>query len=505
MQTLFGTDGIRTRFGTTPLTPIDLIQLGHAIAQWSQETVAAAGVETHRVVTPRILIGHDTRESAALMKAALKTGLLQHNVELFDAGVIPTPALFYLVTKTDSYDFGIMLTASHNPYQDNGIKIFTHDGGKLSADQELTITQLFYEQIHPAQFDQLGTDTPAPTALTIYYNALKAQFPENFLHDINVALDCAHGAYSSTAPAFLESLGATVTTLAAEPNGKNINAACGSLHPEKLQKTVLTNAYSAGFAFDGDGDRLCAITQTGSVTDGDDLISFLMSHPSYQASTVVVGTIMSNQGLEAFVKKQNKQFYRTPVGDKLVIQKMKTTDSLIGGEPSGHVILKDFSETADALFVLLRCLETAILTGDWSFSSFTKFPQVLINTPVARKNDLIQSPYADIIAAQETSLTDGRIVVRYSGTESLLRVMVEASTQEQAESIGATLSQALSQALAQEQAESIIGTTLSQTLPQEQAKSIGATLSQSPSQGLTQEQAGSIRATLSQAITQEHI
>ena len=438
MQTIFGTDGIRGKFGITPLSPLDLIQLGNALAHWTQKSLSTS---------PRILIGHDTRESASLMKAALKTGLLQHATTLFDAGVIPTPALFYLVTKTNEYDFGIMLTASHNPYQDNGIKIFSKKNGKLSVTEEAEITKLFYEAPSHQAMNQLGTDTPSPLALDIYYNALKKMFPKHFLRGLSLAIDCAHGAYAQTAPAFLESLGANLISLATEPNGKNINDQCGSLHPETIQQVTLDHSVNASFAFDGDGDRICALTESGTIMDGDDLVGFLMHHPQYEKNSAIVGTIMSNQGLESFVTDQKKTFYRTPVGDKRVLEKMKELGSTIGGEPSGHIILKDFSETADALFVLLRIIETALLTKNWSLHAFSKFPQILINTPVACKKDLSQKPYVDIIAAQETSLCNGRLVVRYSGTESLLRVMVEATTEEQALSVGTVLSEQLAQAL----------------------------------------------------------
>lgn len=439
MQTLFGTDGIRTRIGQSPLTPQELLTFGAAVGAWITRTQKE----------PKVLIAHDTRHSAALVKASLKAGLLLYPVSLFDAGILPTPALFHQVTQ-GAYDYGIMITASHNPYQDNGIKIITKKSGKLTAIDEETLNALYAHNPHTPSYEQLGTDQAASEALSNYLAALTSFFPPNFLDGITLVIDCAQGAYASIVPAFLKKCGAQVISLSTTPDGKNINKNCGSLHPQALQQRVITEKADAGFAFDGDGDRLVAVARDGSCKDGDELLSFLLNHPIYKNESALVGTILTNQGLSAHLEKQGKIIHRTPVGDKHVVEKMKHCEALMGGEPSGHLILRDFTDTSDGLFTLLRIVQTALLTHNWQFTSFTKLPQVLLNIPVACRKDLNKAPYATFIRAQEAELSEGRVVVRYSGTEPLLRIMVEATTSEKAYSIGNLLAQQLTEALTKE-------------------------------------------------------
>ena len=439
MQHLFGTDGIRTRVGQSPLTPQELVTFGAAVGAWM----------CSKKVFPQILIAHDTRHSAPLVKASLKAGLLQYPVNLYDGDVIPTPALFHQVIE-GPYDYGIMITASHNPYQDNGIKIITKQDGKLTETDEQELNALYAHNPHTPSYEHLGTDQKAPDATAQYLDALREYFPQPFLRDITIVLDCAHGAYASVAPAFLKELGANVIPLATTPNGKNINKNCGSLHPQQLQEAVIAHGAHAGFAFDGDGDRLIAVTKNGICKDGDELLSFLLNHPTYQQESAIVGTILSNEGLAIQLEKQGKNLYRTPVGDKNVVQKMKDCGALIGGEPSGHLILRDFTDTADGLFTLLRLAQTALFIHDWNFTSFTKFPHVTINVPVTCKKDLSCAPYATIITAHQAELSEGRVIVRYSGTEPLLRIMVEASNQEKAQSVGTQLSHELLEAFTKE-------------------------------------------------------
>ncbi len=442
MQNLFGTDGIRSRVGQSPLTPHELVAFGAALGKWvcSKHT------------QPNILLAHDTRHSAPLVKAALKAGLFQHPVTLYDGGIVPTPALFHQVVE-GPYDYGIMITASHNPYQDNGIKIITKKNGKLTQEDEQELNALYASHQHTSSvaqsaitYEHLGTEQKISDATARYFEALKNYFPEPFLDGITLILDCAHGSYASTAPAFLEELGARIIPLAITPDGKNINKNCGSLYPQQLQEAVIKHGAHAGFAFDGDGDRLVAVTKNGICKDGDELLAFLLNHPTYQQESAIVGTILSNEGLAIQLKKQGKILYRTPVGDKNVVQKMKDCGALIGGEPSGHLILRDFTDTADGLFTLLRLAQTALFIHDWNFTSFTKFPQAILNIPITSKKDLSCVPYATIITAHQTELSEGRVIVRYSGTEPLLRIMVEASDQEKAYSVGNQLSQALLEA-----------------------------------------------------------
>lgn len=439
MHNLFGTDGIRTRVGITPLTPSDMMQLGKAIGVWI----------TQKNTQGRIILGHDTRHSGSLLKNALKAGLLQFPITVYDAQIVATPTLFYHTTE-GQYDFGVMLTASHNHYQDNGIKIFTHENGKLTQEDEQTIMHFFYSEIAPCSYENIGTEIMLSNATDLYLDALKIHFPSHFLEGVRLVIDCANGSYAHKIPLFLKSFGAEVIAIATEPDGKNINANCGSLHPKYLQELVKSSSAHAGFAFDGDGDRLIAIGQDGRCKDGDEIIGFLLSNPMYDQTTSVVGTVLSNQGLQDFVEKQGKTFYRTAVGDKLVIEKMKTTGAFIGGEPSGHIILKDFTCTADGLFTLLQIAYTACLSKNWSFNSFTKLPQAHINMPALYKKDLSVDPYQSIIMYHRHQLKQGRLIVRYSGTEPLLRISVEAPTYEEALTIGTVLSQQLADALTKE-------------------------------------------------------
>lgn len=439
MQTLFGTDGIRARVGTTPLTPHELVIFGAAVGAWI----------TQQPNGSKILIAHDTRHSAALVKNCLKAGLLLYPVTLYDAGILPTPALFHQVVQGD-YDYGIMITASHNRYHDNGIKIITKKSGKLTTLEENLLTTFYTKNPFPPSYEALGTEHFAPNVADTYLASVAHFFPQRFLAGITLVIDCAQGAYASIAPDFLTSLGAHVITLSTTPDGKNINEDCGSLHPQKVQQAVIAHNAHLGFAFDGDGDRLIAIAQDGTCKDGDELLGFLLNHPAYKNEPAVVGTVLSNQGLAAHLEDQSKTLYRTPVGDKQVVEKMKNCGALLGGEPSGHLILRDFTDTSDGLFTLLRIVQTARITGNWNFKSFTKLPQVVLNVPVACKKDLATAPYTTIIAAQQEKLSEGRVVVRYSGTEPLLRIMVEAATKEQASIVGTILSQQLSEALTKE-------------------------------------------------------
>ena len=439
MQHLFGTDGIRAQVGQSPLTPHELVTFGATLGTWM------CTMHTQ----PNILLAHDTRHSAPLVKACLKAGLLQYPVNLYDGDIIPTPVLFHQVLE-GPYDYGIMITASHNPYQDNGIKIITKKDGKLTETDEQELNALYASNSHTSSYEHLGTDQKAPDATAEYLAALRLYFPEQFLRGITLVLDCAQGAYASVAPAFLEELGARIIPLAITPNGKNINKDCGSLHPHHVQEAVIAHHAHAGFAFDGDGDRLIAVTKNGICKDGDELLAFLLNHPTYQQESAIVGTILSNEGLAIQLEKQGKILYRTPVGDKNVVQKMKDCGALIGGEPSGHLILRDFTDTADGLFTLLRLAQTAYLLNDWNFTSFTKFPQITLNVPISCKKDLTCTPYAAIITAHQAELSEGRVIVRYSGTEPLLRIVVEARDQEKASTIGNHLSQQLQEAFTKE-------------------------------------------------------
>jgi phosphoglucosamine mutase len=438
MNTLFGTDGIRAAVGTPPLTSHHLVTLGSALGFWLTTYLKAQS----------IIIAHDTRISCPFIKAALKAGLLSFPLEVHDAHVLPTPALFYQVNQ-GIYDAGIMITASHNQYSDNGIKIFTKRG-KLTADQEQTISDLFYKPLSSPIYTLLGTDHALNNPSYTYSQALFSRCTQQFLKGVSIVVDCANGAYTTIAPSVLERLGARVVAINNHPNGKNINDKCGSLYPNGLIKAVAEHHAHIGIAFDGDGDRITLVGKDGSVATGDDIVALLLQHPTYAASEHVIGTVMSNQGLELHVKQQNKQFHRTPVGDKHVLLGMKEHKTLLGAEPSGHVILKDFIDTADGLFTALRVLQVLVETGNWNVTTFTKMPQIVINMPITTKKDLSQQPYAQLIDAYQSQLLQGRILVRYSGTESVLRIMVEDTDEQHAYDIGKTLSYQLSKTIAED-------------------------------------------------------
>ena len=238
-----------------------------------------------------------------------------------------------------------------------------------------------------------------------------------------------------------------MVTLAAQPNGININENCGALHPANLQQAVLEHNALAGFAFDGDGDRVIAVSREGVVKDGDDLLALLLDHPACKNSTQVIGTIMTNHGFEAHVKTRGKELIRTKVGDKYIAAKLAQQKQVLGGESSGHIIMSDYLPTGDGIFVALRALETILATGNHDFVTFLKYPQKLINVPIARKDDLEQAPYCNIISSHEQLVPQGRVVVRYSGTENLLRVMVEDASEDSAYSTAASLARELQSSL----------------------------------------------------------
>ncbi len=426
-QPLFGTDGIRRKMGEEPLTPDSLVKLGKALGKW---------IST-KFKNKTVALAHDTRASAGLCKAALTTGLLQYPVTVHDCLVLPTPVLYHRVNEFH-YDVGIMITASHNLAEDNGIKIFTNRCGKLSLQDEAEITTIFNELSTAHEeplYTSLGKEEVIPDAGAFYKTLLHSHFKKDFLKHTSVVVDCAHGAYFTLAPDILRSFGAIVTEINTNPDGHNINQVCGSLHPDGLVAMVKKQSAHIGFAFDGDGDRIVVSNKNGVLKDGDDILALLLEHPRYRRNDRVVGTVMCNQGLAQHLAQHGRTLLRTPVGDKYVVAKMKEEELTLGGEPSGHIILRDSSEVADGLFTALRILETTCQKECWELTTFTKFPQCNVTIPVTEKKDLTESPFAQIIADSELALQGGRVLVRYSGTEPLLRVMVEGPDAKQAEDI----------------------------------------------------------------------
>ena len=444
----FGTDGIRGRADQFPFTKEALINIGRAISQWS--------IKKYKLNNPQVLIVSDTRQSCEKIKTALSVGFSTFGLKVIDAGILPTSAALQLIKNNPTINFGIVISASHNPYIDNGIKLFDREIGKLNTSDEKTITSFFSSMTgrtalnQPDNFDETSNLKffTCPEKKDLYKKNVLYHFNPKFLKGINIALDCANGSTYKVAPEIFTELGAKVTTLASTPNGKNINHQCGTLHTEKLQKTVLKSGADIGFAFDGDGDRVIAINKNGQPKDGDDLLAILTQHPKFQGVKKIIGTIMTNYGLEQDLKEKGTQLIRTPVGDKHVSAKLEEENLILGGETSGHIIIRDYLNTGDGIFAALKVLESIKITGNWNLSSFKRFPQILINVPIKIKHDLSKGIYAKIIQEQQKKIPNGRIVARYSGTENFLRIMTEDSCINLAKSAAKTLVNKLQKILA---------------------------------------------------------
>ena len=427
MINIFGTAGIRAQVGQSPLTLSEIIKLGQAVGQF---------IINKHGIHAKVLIANDTRVSSDWIKATFKAGLLQFPVLVEDGQILSTPAIYNLITNQKLYQYGIMITASHNPYQDNGIKLISQEDGNLTLAEELQITELFYAPSPTPDCTNLGRETnqyksssnSAAQAYLKFMTALiKFKQPLNEL----IIWDCANGATSDLVPQVLNHLGANYLIINHQPTGQNINHNCGSTHPESLQATVQTHSARLGFALDGDGDRITVVTADRKVKDGDDLIAFLSTNSEYQTETNLVGTIISNYGLELWLQAQNKKLIRSNVGEKYISQELLANQSQIGGEPSGHIILRNLANSSDGLLVALKILETAYLTNNWSLQTFTRTPTINADIAIKNKLNLSNRPFIDLINNYQKLITPGRLVIRYSGTENYLRILLEGSDSEQ--------------------------------------------------------------------------
>lgn len=434
---IFGTDGVRARIGTAPFTFASLPLLGHAIGAWIYKQYGK---------NAQVLIGQDTRSSGDWIIGALATGLLLHPLTLHKTAIVPTPAICRLVQQSPEYTTGIIISASHNPYHDNGIKIINHATAKLTKQDEQYISQR-YHSTQKISYRSYGSLHHYTHAFHHYFADIVSLFTPSFLQGITVVLDCAHGATYQLAPAIFTALGAQVITINAKPNGKNINKNCGSLHVQQLQQAVRTHSATIGFAFDGDGDRVITINKHGVVKNGDDMLALLSEHASYIEQQTIVGTIMSNLGLDRYFQKYNKSLVRTNVGDKYITDYIQTHNLLLGGEQSGHIILHDYLPTGDGIFTALRLCEIMIKTANWDLDTFDHYPQVIVNVPVTFKKDLSDPHISAIIKDYESQLQNGRLLIRYSGTENILRIMVEDHNHAIISHISAKLAQHLQQYL----------------------------------------------------------
>ena len=435
----FGTDGVRGKFGT---------ELTESYAA-NLAVVAAQVLQCKTVV-----IGRDTRESGVLLETAIANALVKEGIETQLMGVAPTPAIAFSAMRRNVV--AIAITASHNLYQDNGIKIFGAGGRKLSDSEQEEIEKQLIERTRKSATGAIGASsdlakTAKPELVKEYCDWLSQIVDTTDFSKLHVVLDCANGAYSNVAPEVFTKLGATVTTINATPDGRNINEQCGATHPAMLCSVVKSVGAHFGIAFDGDGDRLIAVDETGEIVDGDHLIAISateMKRRGTLRNNKVAVTVMTNIGFHQAMKIAEIEVVTTPVGDRSVLAALEENSLVLGGEQSGHIIYRDLATTGDGLLAALML--SAIVAGakktlgEIASAAMTSFPQVLINLRVSKRVENIEKLFESEIALAEKSLqANGRVLVRASGTEPMVRVMVEASQQATAESVAATLAQAI--------------------------------------------------------------
>lgn len=434
----FGTDGIRGCMGEEPITPETVLKLG-----WAAGRVLGRGVTGDHA---KVIIGKDTRVSGYLLESALEAGLSAAGVDISLLGPMPTPGIAYLA-RTSRARAGIVISASHNPYQDNGIKFFSADGAKLPDETELEIERMMGEPLRTVAPDRLGKARRYEDAGGRYIEFCKSTFPHRLsLEGLRIVVDCANGAAYNIAPHVFSELGGHVTAIANEPDGFNINLDCGSTHPRLLQKTVLETQSDVGIALDGDGDRCLIVDARGQVVDGDQMLYIIAAgrRARGRLGGGVAGTLMTNLGLEHALAEMKVPFARANVGDRYVLALLQEKGWELGGESSGHILCLDKSTTGDgiiaALEVLARVVETGKPVAELK-SGMTVYPQTLINVRMARRFDINGSPsVATAVAAVERELNGtGRVVLRPSGTEPVVRVMIEGRNAEQIERLGRQL------------------------------------------------------------------
>jgi phosphoglucosamine mutase len=430
-QPLFGTDGVRGVAGNYPLDIPTIMRLGAAIVRTIPPRSRARGER------PRLLVGRDTRESGAWIERALAKGAGYEGGTLESAGVIPTPAVAYL-TAARGYDLGIVISASHNPYEDNGIKVFSKSGGKLSEALEQEIEDIVADRGWQIEDEGLSEAVTRVEYTDDYVRHVRRMLPDaSRLTHLKVAIDCANGATSLAGPRLFHGLGLDTMVIGANPDGRNINLGCGSTHPERLADFVVKNGRDIGVAFDGDGDRAIFIAADGRVVDGDAVLLMCALHMKARGALrgdAVVATVMSNIGLEIKLREHGIAMPRCPVGDKYVAEEMQKKGLALGGEQSGHVIFSEHLPTGDGLATAMSVLRVMAGTGRSLGSlaaDLVTYPQVLVNVRVREKRALDSD--ADVAAAMtrvESRLDGrGRLLVRYSGTEPLLRIMLEGQDQ----------------------------------------------------------------------------
>ena len=418
----FGTDGIRGPVDST-MDPLFVAKLG-----WAAGTVLLEEGIT------RVLIGKDTRISGYMLESALQAGFISSGMDVILLGPLPTPGVSFLANSNKQA--GVVITASHNLFEDNGIKFFNKDGQKFSSELEKRIETKLTKEIESVNSINLGKATRMNDAQGRYIEFCKSNVTDLDLSGLSILLDCAHGATYSVAPKVFEELGATVSTVGTDPDGVNINQNCGPTNPEYIREEILKGDYHLGISFDGDGDRILMVSKTGKILDGDDLLYILSKDLNKESG--VVGTLMTNKALQLYFKDMKINFCRADVGDKYVLQKLLEEGWLLGGEPSGHIICLDAAQTGDAIIAALKLLNNLKEVGfnvDESIERFNKFPQNLINLSVNNPHKIILNDkfWSEVTHIESKLGEQGRVLIRPSGTEPLIRIMVESENEKDSE------------------------------------------------------------------------
>ena len=412
----FGTDGIRGPV-TSTMNPLFVTKLG-----W------AAGSVLKEEGISKVLIGKDTRISGYMFESALQAGFISSGMDVTLLGPLPTPGVSFLANSNNQV--GLVISASHNLFEDNGIKFFNKDGQKFSLELERRIEAKLTQEMTAVESINLGKASRMNDAQGRYIEFCKSSFTNLDLSGLSILLDCANGATYSVAPSVFSELGATVDTIGASPDGININQNCGSTSPDFLKEEIAEGDYDIGIAFDGDGDRILVVSPEGTVLDGDDILYILSKDLSNESG--VIGTLMTNKALELYFEEQGINFSRADVGDKYVLNALVSNKWELGGEPSGHIICLDAAPTGDAIIAALKLLN-AIKINDFSLEKslkgFTRFPQTLINLKVDDPNKIILSDqfWSKVTQIEKTLGDQGRVLIRPSGTEPLIRLMVESN------------------------------------------------------------------------------
>ncbi len=410
----FGTDGIRGPV-TSTMNPLFVTKLG-----W------AAGSILIEEGMSKVLIGKDTRISGYMFESALQAGFISAGMDVTLLGPLPTPGVSYLANSNNQV--GLVISASHNLFEDNGIKFFNKDGQKFSAELEKRIETKLTEEMAAVESINLGKASRMNDAQGRYIEFCKSSFTDLDLNGLSILLDCANGATYSVAPKVFSELGAKVETIGSSPDGININQNCGSTSPDFLKEEIMKGSYDLGIAFDGDGDRILIVNSEGEILDGDDILYILSNNLAPNSG--VVGTLMTNKALEIYFEKNDIPFLRADVGDKYVLQRLLEESWVLGGEPSGHIICLDSAPTGDAIIAalnLLNAIKDNNFSVEKSLDGFHKFSQTLINLKVTNPNKIIISDkfWSEVTRIEKQLGKSGRVLIRPSGTEPLIRIMVE--------------------------------------------------------------------------------